>query len=88
MTLDDGDFGEVQHYFIDKNRRVLAVILPLAAQCSSFCDTLKHYIVPVLKKDRVIIKNVKHITRKCVLVQINDSNTMYVCRIPNFIETD
>ena len=68
-------------YFVDKTGRAMAVIMPFISQGPSFsCKRLEQFIYPV------ILREVKDISRKCVLVQ-TDTHT-YLCRIPNFIESD
>lgn len=89
VKLADGQFGEIQHFFIDNLHRVMTSITPLTGLDPLYsCDTLNKYIVPVSKENRVIFRSVTDIFKKCVLVELKDNNEMYVCIIPNFIESD
>ena len=72
VQLVDGTFGEIKYFFVDKTGRVMAVIMPFISQGPSFsCKRLEQFIYPVTKVDGVILREVKDISRKCVLVQID-----------------
>ena len=86
VQFTDGSYGEIKYYFVDKTEKVMAVVSPFIKQNPSFsCKKLEEFVFPVTKEERVILKEVTDISRKCVLIPLHQT---YLCRIPNFIETD
>lgn len=90
MELESGGWGEIQYFFTNEAHSALAVIISLTVQHqSTVCNSrLARFIVAVRKSTEVIVKPVEDIIRKCVLIDIQDADMLYVCRIPNFIESD
>ena len=92
VQLEDGGWGEIKYFFADEVHSAIAVIEPLdlvTQQPSFVCNSrLADFIKVVKRSNETIARPVKHIIRKCVLVHIQDADMLYLCRIPNFCESD
>ena len=92
VQLEDGGWGEIKCFFADEVHSAIAVIEPLdlvTQQPSFVCNSrLADFIKIVKRSTETITRPVKHIIRKCVLVHIQDADMLYLCRIPNFCESD
>lgn len=88
--FQDGKFGEVKYFFVDKQLSATAVIEPLIPLSSLFTSSslLPNFIVRGKRSEEVIITPAREILRKCVLVEIHDADELCTCRIPNFCETE
>ena len=90
VELDGGGWGEIKYFFTDEICSAIAVIEPLTAQQSSvICNArLADFIVATQRSSTLIARPVRDIVRKCVLVDIQDLGMLYLCRMPNLLESD
>ena len=88
VELEGGTLGEIQYFISLRNEATLAVIVPFLLQPSTYHYRLANFIVAVRRSTEVIVRPVQDIIKKCVLVEMQDEDLIYICTVPNFYESD
>ena len=90
VDLEGGGWREIKYFFTDEICGAIAIIEPVSAyQSSVICNSrLADFIVAFQRLTTLIARPVRDIVRKCVLVDIQDLGILYICRIPNLLESD
>ncbi len=92
VELRNGGFGQIQFFLTvpggGDSMIHLAIIIPLPPRSQhslSSVSELGSFLIPVQRSSGVAAVPIHEITRKCLYIDIE---SLYVCKIPNFIEKD